>query len=161
MKKIPIDQLRSLVTYDDKTGSVKWISGQRVGREAGCRLSGGYRIIGICGTLILARRVAWALFHGEWPVSQIDHANGDPSDNRLCNLRPSTQVENRQNSRRRNDASSGFKGVVWSKDHNKWRAYIGPRGKVKHLGYFDDPAVAHAAYTASAAEMYGEFARSA
>lgn len=34
--------------------------------------------------------------------------------------------------------TSGYKGVFWSKYHNKWQAYIHLHGKRKHLGYFDD-----------------------
>lgn len=34
--------------------------------------------------------------------------------------------------------TSGHKGVSWEKRSGKWHAYIGIKGKNKHLGYFDD-----------------------
>lgn len=33
---------------------------------------------------------------------------------------------------------SGHKGVIWDKQRNKWRAYIGFKGKSINLGYFED-----------------------
>src|SRR3546814_6128350 len=36
------------------------------------------------GIPLLAHRVAWAIHYGEWPNGQIDHINGDPSDNRIA-----------------------------------------------------------------------------
>lgn len=33
---------------------------------------------------------------------------------------------------------SGHKGVIWMKSRNKWKAYIGFKGKQISLGYFDD-----------------------
>lgn len=33
--------------------------------------------------------------------------------------------------------TSGYKGVTWMSSRNKWRAYIGYKGKQISLGYFD------------------------
>lgn len=35
---------------------------------------------------VLACRVAWALYHGAWPVGFVYFANGDPTDLKKCNL---------------------------------------------------------------------------
>lgn len=40
---------------------------------------------------------------------------------------------------------SGYKGVTWVESRNKWRAYIGHKGKQVSLGYFDNKEDAVAA----------------
>ena len=37
---------------------------------------------------------------------------------------------------------SGFKGVRWRPDKQRWAAAITIKGKAKHLGYFKDPKLA-------------------
>ncbi len=36
----------------------------------------------------------------------------------------------------RRDNKSGYKGVIWSKKKEQWRAFIGIKGRYIHLGYF-------------------------
>lgn len=54
---------------------------------------------------------------------------------------------------------TGYKGVHWYKNYGCYRACIGIGGVTKHLGYFDDPAEANAAYAHAAREAFGEFSR--
>jgi hypothetical protein len=95
--------------------------------------------------------------YGEWPTDLIDHANGDPSDNRLCNLREANRATNAANARRPRDNTSGFKGVSWAKSARKWRATLAG----KHIGIYDTKEDAASAYARAAKELHGEFARSA
>ena len=88
----------------------------------------------------------------------VDHINGDTLDNRRCNLRFASAAENIRNSRRRSTNTSGFKGVWWNKQVNKWQADIKVLGKKIYLGRYDDPQDAHEAYCAAALKHYGEFA---
>lgn len=144
--------------YDPETGIFYWRTASGRGRVAGCTYSNGYHNLRWNGKLVGAHRLAWLYIHGEIP-HQIDHINGDPSDNRIANLRPSTQAQNRLNSRTRRDSRSGLKGIHYRADRNKWRATIGPRGAVKHLGYFETQELAREAYREAAIALYGEFAR--
>jgi hypothetical protein len=91
----------------------------------------------------------------------VDHVNGDKLDNRRANLRTATQSQNLMNRGRSPRNTSGYKGVTWHKGSRRWMAQIKVRGRSKCLGYFEDPAVAHAAYTKAAAREHGEFARTA
>lgn len=80
-------------------------------------------------------------------LASIDHINGDRADNRIANLRQATTAENSQNERGpRAHATSGFLGVGWHAQQSRWRARITVNGKRRHLGLFDTPEAAYAAY---------------
>lgn len=89
----------------------------------------------------------------------VDHIDGDGLNCRRLNMRLCTQSENNLNTPMRSDNKSGFKGVSWEAKAKKWRAEIGRAGKVRTLGRFATASEAHAAYTAAALELFGEFAR--
>ncbi len=89
---------------------------------------------------------------------EVDHINGDTLDNRDCNLRLATRKQNGRNRRRNRNNTSGYKGVYWHKANGKWAAQIVVNGKRRHLGYFDDPRDAYAAYCEAAYALHGEFA---
>lgn len=44
--------------------------------------------------------------------------------------------------------TSGYRGVSFKKDKQKWKAYININHKQKHLGYFDNKDIAALAYNA-------------
>ena len=65
-----------------------------------------------------------------------DHANRNPFDNRRTNLRPASVQENNYNNSLYHNNTSGICGVSWSKNSQKWRAYISINNKQISLGYF-------------------------
>ena len=88
----------------------------------------------------------------------VDHANGNPLDNRRCNLRICTPAQNLQNARPRGGASR-FKGVHWHNQNGVWRTCIKVNGRALHLGCFHDEVEAAQAYDDAALKHFGEFAR--
>lgn len=60
---------------------------------------------------------------------EVDHINGDPSDNRKCNLRVCTHSENLKNQKLHEDNTSGYSGVNWDKNKRRWVAEIIVDGK--------------------------------
>lgn len=90
----------------------------------------------------------------------VDHANGDPLDNRRENLRICTPAQNAQNRRIRSDNTTGFKGIFPSNLKSKpFASSLIVNGESKYLGYFETAELAHAAYCSAAKEHFGEFAR--
>jgi hypothetical protein len=102
--------------------------------------------------------IVWVLCRGEWPPSDLDHENRESIDDRIENLRPATTSQNAANTARRTNNTSGYKGVFWDKSARRWRAEITVNRKRIHLGYYDSPEEAHAAYCVAAKKFFGEFA---
>lgn len=89
------------------------------------------------------------------PGLVIDHINGDPLDNRRCNLRLVTQRQNNQN--RHDPMTSTYPGVSWSNIANKWTSQIDTgTGKKKNLGYFNNEKAAFKAYKKAVLDLTGE-----
>ena len=88
-----------------------------------------------------------------------DHVNGNGLDNRRVNLRPATRSQNGGNRRKAVATGSRFKGVTPYIGHpGRWLAYITLNKSKRHLGIFDDEAVAGRAYDDAARSLFGEFA---
>lgn len=92
-------------------------------------------------------------------LSIAQHINGNVSDNRIENLRDATQSNNLCNKRMQSNNTSGYKGVGWHKAAGRWVARITIRKQHTHLGLFDTPEEAYAAYCKAAEKLHGEFAR--
>lgn len=92
------------------------------------------------------------------PTEHVDHIDGNGLNNMRSNLRLATRTENVRNSKRPVTNTSGYKGVSWHKARNKWRATIQVNNKHIHLGLFDTPEEAYAAYCEAAIKYHGEFA---
>jgi hypothetical protein len=87
-----------------------------------------------------------------------DHINGNTLDNRKSNLRICSISENCKNRIVQKNNKTGFKGVRYIKDSNKYRAEIFNNGRHYSLGFFIDPIDAAKAYNAAALKYHGEFA---
>ena len=105
-----------------------------------------------------AHRLAWFFVYGEWPQKQIDHINGNKSDNRISNLRLATASQNLSNKGITKSNTSGYKGVSFNRTKKKWMASIKVNKKSINLGYFLTPEEASEAYKAAAIKHHGEFA---
>lgn len=168
------ERLNEVLDYDPETGnfirkitvngrSAGKTSGRQVGRIAGSRDGHGYTVIGIDGKKYWAARLAFLWMTGEWPSYDVDHIDGNPSNNRWINLRQATTQQNLRHKRIQKNNKSGFKGVHKHKDADgvwagKWRAKI-KAGRHIHLGLFDCPVAAYLAYIVASDVHFGEFAK--
>ena len=163
---ITVAQLRAILHYDPVTGNFTRLIKNNHDRKAGnigdiigTKKSSGYLFADVLGCRYRVHRLAWLYMTGIFPDGQIDHINGIRSDNRWINLRLADNQQNQANSKRKKNNTSGYKGVFWSSQLQKWAAKINPDRKQVHLGYFDDPTEAHAAYANAAKRFFGQFAR--
>jgi hypothetical protein len=160
---ITADRLREVLQYDEETGVFTWKTdisrNVKAGSIAGSTNDLGYVLIGIDGRHYYGHRLVWLYRTGFFPKWQIDHINGVRNDNRAVNLREATSSQNNINKRKREGSASDLKGAYFHRRVGKWTTNIRMQGKVMHLGYFDTPEEAHAAYAAAAEKHYGEFAR--
>lgn len=174
LKKLPSkEELNTLLRYEPHTGLLFWRkrtedkfvnvgshslahtcakwNGRFADKEALTKMNLGYR----CGRLkrdyVMAHRVIWKLMTGDDPI-QVDHIDGDRSNNRWDNLRDVTSAENHRNAARRSDNTSGVVGVYWDKRMRKWTASIVL--KSLYLGSYDSFEDAVAARKAAEVE-YG------
>ncbi len=90
---------------------------------------------------------------------QTDHRDGNGLDNRRVNLRICSHQENLYNRRKHKQMTSRYKGVSWHKRDKSWRAQIRDRGKVTHLGCFDNEEDAAQSYNRKATELFKDFAK--
>src|SRR3990167_1416330 len=89
----------------------------------------------------------------------VDHINGDTLDNRKCNLRLCTNLQNSRNTQLSKRNTSGYKGVHLVKATGKWAVHIMVDGKLRHCGTFIDKVEAAKKYNNLAKKYFGDFAK--
>lgn len=168
MSEMTRERALALVEYNSETGVFTWRDrtgfrfGKRsdlIGRPAGCINKKGYRTISIDNRIWYGHRLAWLIMTGEPPPAQIDHINCDKADNRFCNLRSANDRENRANSPRQKNNTSGVKGVYLRRDTGKWCARIQRHGRIVWGGDFASLEEAATARASALPLYHGEFSR--
>lgn len=160
-KMPPLSFFQERLEYNADTGEFTWLgdfNAKRVGRRAGTTVGAkGYRTITIKKRRFYEHRIAWYMMTGEDPTGfEIDHINGDKSDNRFSNLRLATSQTNKANCGLTASNSSGFKGV--HARGSRWIAGITHNRRLIHIGMFKTAEEAATAYDAKAVELFGEYA---
>lgn len=82
----------------------------------------------------LVHRIMFLMYNGYLP-DVVDHINGDTLDNSKENLRESSKLENRWNSKGNAGTQTGVKGVYL--DRGRFKALINVNGTRYYLGMFD------------------------
>ncbi len=141
-KKPPctVERLNELFYYKNgKLFAKIGIKKRRPNNEVGCLCPQGYRVVSINNKNWKTHRIVWALHYGEWPKKQLDHINGNKSDNNIKNLREVSDSENSQNLKKHRE---GQPIGVFKSEYGKWCAQA-PRcfldrkeKKQKYIGTF-------------------------
>lgn len=154
------EKLKEHLLYNSETGIFTWINSfsrrVKVGSVAGT-MRQGYVDIRINNKNYGSHRLAWLYVYGVMPKGFIDHINRDRTDNRICNLREASKLENSRNVTNKSSNTSGYRGVNWNKSVNKWEARIRNNYKRIHLGFFDNVESASIAYENKAKEIHNNF----
>lgn len=152
----------TLFTYDTVTGQLRWkvrrgplAPGDLAGSDNGL----GYIRINFNGKLRLRSHLVWLIHTGKWPSLQLDHIDGESSNDRIENLREVTGIQNLRNQERpRSTNTTGFRGVHRNQEGKPYRANLCIGRKQIFLGNFDSAEEAHEVYKAARLRLYkGEF----
>lgn len=156
-----IELIKEHISYNPDTGILTRLKCDArpdlIGKPAGYINSNGYIAVAIKGVSYKAHRIAWLLFHNEWPEEDIDHIDRDKSNNRISNLRKASRAMNSANVGVRRDNTSGYRGVSFNAEHGKWFAQIISNNKKIFLGYHKTAELASEAYQSAAKKLFGEF----
>ena len=140
MPALTVTRIRELFILDRTNWVLIWrVSPSQsvsAGQVAGCLDRKGYRRIRVDGKEHRAHKLIWAYVHGEFTTNVLDHINHSPTDNRIVNLRPTTNKGNGKNVPLGSANTSGVMGVVRHKAAGKWQAQICDNGKPIYLGLF-------------------------
>lgn len=165
LEKLAQKKLKELLTYNQETGIFTWKERQVemfnhcenpqiqckawnarfAGKQTGYKWKNKkaktfYMRIGITlnkkSKLYLAHRLVFLYTEGQLPSEDVDHIDGDGTNNREDNLRKVSRQENHKNRSINSTNTSGYIGVYWYKVTQKWRVQIKVKGETKNGGYF-------------------------
>lgn len=157
-----VTKLEECFIYNSETGEISWkVCAGRwktipVGTIVGyVNKNDGRKYLRFNDKLYSIHRLAWLFTHGRWPNGEIDHIDGNPLNNRIDNLRDVDSATNKENtiSARKNNKCN-LLGVSFHSQTGKFRARIQVGGKQKHIGLFDTPEEAHAAYITAKRKLH-------
>jgi hypothetical protein len=151
----------ALFLFDCIDGSLYWKNpthGKAIkGSKAGFINNDGYYQISIYGKKFKEHQIVYLIKNGFIP-KEIDHINGNRTDNRIENLREVTRSQNMCNKTTNKLNTSGSKNVSWKAKINKWQVAINFNGKRKYIGVFEDFEFAELVATEARNKYHGEYA---
>lgn len=157
------DKFRELFRYDPETGSLARLA-RAGGRACQAGHAGyvdprGYPRVQINRRSHLVHRLAFLYMTGRWPDGDVDHIDGNTGNNKWSNLRIATKAQNLANAKRSKHNTSGFKGVYFRSDRQKWCAEIRTERRRIWLGVYETREEAVSVRKTATTKYHGEFAR--
>lgn len=157
MSSLTRERLKYLIEYSPTEGTfTSRVSRGNIGVGAplGWENGKGYKRLKIDGKRYMAHNLAWLYMTGEMPINKIDHKNGVTSDNRWCNLRQATDLENTRNKGLYKNNLLKVKGVSKTK-----AGTFMVRVDHKSYGCYKDLELAEFIAMEVRDKLHGEFAR--
>ena len=148
------ERLRELFDYSPLKGQLIWRKAPsnrvKVGKPAGFVNKLGYTEIRLDGELHLAHRLIWKWFYGSDPANEVNHLHQEglsPKRNHVHLLQDISPRNHRMLTAEMNKTSGLPLGVSKCHRYDAYKSAIwSPKGKKIHLGVFDTPEEAYAAY---------------
>lgn len=163
LRLLPVTKLLEMALfrfdYDDSDGVLRHKNHRNKecnGLPAGS-VHEGYLRVTLWKTRFWAHRIIWLMHYGRWPVGQIDHIDGDRSNNRLSNLREVTQQQNNCNRPNRSKSQTGVKNVKF--EYNGYKVSVILNGKSHYGGRFKTLEEAAIRADQLRREVHGDFSR--
>lgn len=109
--------ISTMYVYHPETGEIDGPNNSDVGYWDTV-MNRTYKRIEIKGRRYRRYHLAWFLYYGKWPESQIDHRDRDSTNDRIDNLRETDDFGQQQN----RDIYNGYRGFsIEKKNDGKWR----------------------------------------
>lgn len=154
------EYIKQLFTYAD--GNLYWKISRsnsiKVGQKVGTTPKHNYAQTYLDGKNYRVHRLIFLYHYGYFPA-EIDHIDGDVTNNRIENLRSVTRQQNQYNTKLQKNNLSTAKNVSWFKQTNKWKVQMRINKVKTHLGYFDSLELAELVATEARAKFHKNFAR--
>lgn len=155
---LTVERVHELLDYNPTTGILTWRGGgfrghRQPGVAVGSMSSNGYLCFQIDRKKYTVHRFVWFWWYGEWPSVDIDHIDGNRTNNRIANLRTATRTVNCQNRRATSRNSTGLLGASLDR-RGKYVAQIASDGRTYNLGRYETAEEAHAAYLAAKRRLH-------
>lgn len=151
---ITLDELKTHIHYDPITGIFTRNKGKRVGAPAGY-VNGRYLVIRVKMQKYYAHRLAFIYMTGTLPADQVDHIDGNYTNNVWANLRQATQSQNNMN--RRVMKNRKYVGVRPTRNGKGWEAYYRKDKTGVSLGTYKTFEEAMQVRINAVKEAFGEF----
>lgn len=125
----------SNMKYDKTSGKIINLKGKHIGTKD----KRGYLVYNILGKQFKVHRLIWLLETGDFPNGVIDHIDGVKDNNRISNLRDTTDKVNRNNPNNKlsSQNKSGVSGVSWCNTRKKWCVRLQKGDKYRFMGYYE------------------------
>jgi hypothetical protein len=146
--------------YERDEGAFYWELRSGKLKRAGWVDQYGYRLIRIDKVLYREHHLVWLKETGEWPSFEIDHKDGDPSNNCYKNLRKADRHGQGANQALQKRREGKWKGVHETTS-GKFGVKIKHKGKqITGLGHsYTDPREAALVYNHAAEKYFKGYAR--
>jgi len=153
-------EIKRRFDYDAQNGRFIWKEPLRNIKKVAGDIVGGqghqrYASVFVLNHRFKVHRLIWLWHYGIYPSGDIDHVNGNTTDNRIENLRIATSAQNAANRLRKSKHGTG----VCASPDGKFAARITVPGTKErlYLGRFNTHSEAEAAYIGASAVLHGEF----
>lgn len=151
------EELAKRMEYNGLTGEFTWVNGKNIGKKVGCvNASTGYIVTALNKRQYTVHRLAWLYMTGLFPENDIDHIDGNRSNNKWENLRTANHAENMANSAMPCNNTSGHKSVF--RADKKWIVRISVNGKRINFGRYKTKEEANFVAMTERKNLHKEFA---